>query len=86
MANIKQIVHGDRKLIQNSAIIEFTSSELVVLSNALFAYSQNHDMTEGENKLKDIIHIASNISQYGHMDDWAVSVLSYSVKSNNEEE
>lgn len=84
MANIKKIVNSDNKLIQSGAVIEFTSSELVTLSNALYMYFKEHDINEREKKLKDIIHIASQISQYGHMDEWAVSVLSRSIDSISE--
>ena len=82
MANIKQIVNGNGGFIQSGAIIEFTSDELVMLSNALCTYFKTDEMNETRYKLKDIIHIASQISQYGHMDSWAVSVLSDSVKNN----
>ena len=85
MAKIKQIINGDDKPIQSGAIIEFKSGELVTLSNALYTYFKDRDTNEGENKLKDIIHIASQISQYGHMDEWAVSVLSSSLKDNEAE-
>lgn len=84
MANIKQIINGDDRLIQSGAIIQFTSGELVTLSNALYAYFKDRDTNEGEKKLKDIIHIASQISQYGHMDEWAVSVLRHSVEDHKE--
>lgn len=86
MAEIKQIVNGDDKHIRSGAIIEFTSSELVTLSNALYTYFKDSDMNDARHKLKDIIHIASQISQYGHMDNWAVSVLSSSVKHNDKVE
>lgn len=86
MAEIKQIVNGDEKLIQSGAVIKFTSSELVVLSNALYTYFKGIDMNESKRRLKDIIHIASQISQYGHMDDWAVGALSASVKDDEEAE
>jgi hypothetical protein len=58
MAKIKQIINGDDKLIQSGAIIEFTSSELVTLSNALYGYLKDTGINESKNKLKDIIHIA----------------------------
>lgn len=80
MAKIKQIINGDDKLIQSGAIIEFTSSELVTLSNAIYEYLKVVEKNESRNKLKDIIHIASQLSQYGHMDNWAVSVLSCAIK------
>ena len=76
MAKIKQIINGDDKLIRSGAVIEFTSGELVTLSNALYAYFKDVSVNENKKGLKDIIHIASQISQYGHMDEWAVSVLS----------
>ena len=77
MAKIKQIINGDDKLVTSGAIIEFTSGELVTLSNALYTYFEEVG-ANGKNKkqLRDIIHIASQVSQYGHMDGWAVSVLS----------
>lgn len=84
MAKIKQIINGDDKLVQSGAIIEFTSSELVTLSNALYAYLKDAGTSESKNKLKDIVHIASQISQYGHMDEWAVSVLNHSIENNEE--
>lgn len=76
MAKIKQIINGDDKLVRSGAIIEFTSSELVTLSNALYAHFKAVGVNENKKQLKDVIHIASQISQYGHMDEWAVSVLS----------
>jgi len=85
MAEIKQIINGDNKFIQSGAIIEFTSGELVTLSNALYTYFKDTGVNESKNKLKDIIHIASQISQYGHMDEWAVSVLNHSIRDNEED-
>ena len=76
MANIKQIINGNDKFIQSGAIIEFTSGELVTLSNALYRYFKEVGIDKNKKQLKDIIHIASQVSQYGHMDEWAVSVLS----------
>lgn len=81
MAKIKQIINGDDKLVTSGAIIEFTSGELVTLSNALYTYFEKVGANVGVNgknkkQLRDIIHIASQVSQYGHMDEWAVSVLS----------
>lgn len=84
MAKIKQIINGDDKLIRSGAIIEFTSGELVTLSNALYAYLKDVGTNENKNKLRDIVHIASQISQYGHMDEWAVSVLNHSIEDNEE--
>lgn len=85
MAKIKKIVNGDEKLIQSGAVIEFTSGELVTLSNALYAYFKDVGVNEDKKQLKDIIHIASQISQYGHMDEWAVSVLNRSVNKKENE-
>lgn len=85
MAKIKQIINGDNKIVQSGAIIEFTSGELVALSNALYAYFKDVGTNENKNKLKDVIHIASQISQYGHMDEWAVSVLNHSIEDNKED-
>ena len=79
MAEIKQIINGDEKFVTSGAIIEFTSGELVTLSNALYVYFKDAGINENEKQLKDIIHIASQISQYGHIDEWAVSVLSRTV-------
>lgn len=76
MAKIKQIINGDDKLVTSGAIIELTSGELVTLSNALHLYFKQFDVNENKKQLRDIVHIASQISQYGHMDEWAVSVLS----------
>lgn len=84
MAKIKQIINGDDKLVTSGAIIEFTSGELVTLSNALYAYFKDVGVNENKKQLKDIIHIASQISQYGHMDEWAVSVLSRTVNDYEE--
>ena len=84
MAKIKQIINGDDKLIRSGAIIEFTSGELVTLSNALYTYFKDVGVNENKKELKDIIHIASQISQYGHMDEWAVSVLNRTVKDYEE--
>lgn len=86
MAKIKQIINGDDKFVTSGAVIEFTSGELVTLSNALYTYLKVVRKNEVNNKLKDIIHIASQVSQYGHMDDWAVSVLSCVIKDNEESE
>ena len=80
MAKIKQIINGDDKLIRSGAIIEFTSGELVTLSNALYTYLKDTGTNEKKQNLRDIVHIASQISQYGHMDEWAVSVLNHSTK------
>ena len=86
MANIKQIINGDDKLIRSGAIIEFTSGELVLLSNALYTYYKEVGANDGcKKELKDIIHIASQVSQYGHMDNWAVSVLSGTDSKDSEE-
>lgn len=84
MAKIKQIINGDDKLVTSGAIIEFTSGELVTLSNALYAYFKDVGVNENKKQLKDIVHIASQISQYGHMDEWAVSVLSRTVNDYEE--
>ena len=84
MAKIKQIINGDDKLVTSGAIIEFTSGELVTLSNALYAYFKDAGINENKKQLKDIIHIASQISQYGHIDEWAVSVLSRTVNDYEE--
>ena len=84
MAKIKQIINGDDKLVTSGAIIEFTSGELVTLSNALYAYFKNVGVNENKKQLRDIVHIASQISQYGHMDEWAVSVLNHSIEDNEE--
>ena len=84
MAEIKQIINGDDKTTRSGAVIEFTSSELVTLSNALYTYFKDSDMNDARHKLKDIIHIASQISQYGHMDNWAVSILSATTKDDKE--
>jgi hypothetical protein len=84
MAKIKQIINGDDKLIRSGAIIEFSSGELVTLSNALYAYLKDDNVNEKTKQLKDIIYIASQISQYGHMEEWAVSVLSRSVEDYEE--
>lgn len=84
MAKIKQIINGDDKLITSGAIIEFTSGELVTLSNALYAYFKDVSVNENKKQLRDIVHIASQISQYGHMDEWAVSVLNRSVEDYKE--
>ena len=86
MAEIKQIVNGDDKHIRSGAIIELTSDELVVLSNALYSYLKTIKPTKAQCQLKDIIHIASQISQYGHMDNWAVSILSATVKDDRQAE
>ena len=82
MANIKQIINGDDKFIQSGSIIEFTSSELVTLSNALYTYLKDTGTNEKKQNLKDIIYIASQISQYGHMDEFAIRVLNHSKKDN----
>lgn len=84
MAKIKKIINGDDKLITSGAIIEFTSGELVTLSNALYTYLKEVGVNENKKQLKDIIHIASQVSQYGHMDEWAVSVLSRTVEDYKE--
>lgn len=84
MAKIKQIINGDDKLVTSGAIIEFTSGELVTLSNALYAYFKDVGVNENKKQLRDIVHIASQISQYGHMDEWAVSVLSRTVNDYEE--
>lgn len=84
MAKIKQIINGDDKLLQSGAIIEFTSGELVTLSNALYVYLKDIGVNENKKQLRDIVHIASQISQYGHMDEWAVSVLNRTVKDYEE--
>lgn len=84
MAKIKQIKNGDDKLVQSGAIIEFTSGELVTLSNALYSYLKDAGTNENKKQLRDIIHIALQISQYGHMDEWAVSVLNRTVKDYEE--
>jgi len=84
MAKIKQIINGDDKFVQSGAIIEFKSGELVTLSNALYTYFKDVGVNENKKQLKDIIHIASQISQYGHMDEWAVSVLSRTVNDYEE--
>lgn len=84
MAKIKQIINGDDKLITSGAIIEFTSGELVTLSNALYTYFKDVGVNENKKQLRDIVHIASQISQYGHMDEWAVSVLNRSVEDYKE--
>ena len=84
MAKIKQIINGDDKLVTSGAVIEFTSGELVTLSNALYTYFKDVGVNENKKQLKDIIHIASQISQYGHMDEWAVSVLSRTVNDYEE--
>ena len=84
MAKIKQIINGDDKLVQSGAVIEFTSGELVTLSNALYAYFKDVGVNENKKQLRDIVHIASQISQYGHMDEWAVSVLSRTVNDYEE--
>ena len=87
MAKIKQIINGDDKFVQSGAIIELTSGDLVTISNALYCYFKDKTgMNENKRKLKDIIHIASQISQYGHMDEWAVSVLNYVAENNKEDE
>ena len=86
MAKIKQIINGDDKLITSGAIIEFTSGELVTLSNALYTYFKDVGVNENKKQLRDIVHIASQISQYGHMDEWAVSVLNRSVEDYKESE
>lgn len=86
MANIKQIINGDNKFIQSGAIIEFTSNELVTLSNALYEYLKEVGTNERKDNLRDVIFIASQISQYGHMDNFAVSTLSYVVKNKKESE
>lgn len=84
MAKIKQIINGDDKLVTSGAVIEFTSGELVTLSNALYAYFKDVGVNENKKQLRDIVHIASQISQYGHMDEWAVSVLSRTVNDYEE--
>ena len=84
MAKIKQIINGDDKLVTSGAVIEFTSGELVTLSNALYEYFKDVGVNENKKQLKDIIHIASQISQYGHMDEWAVSVLNRTVNDYEE--
>ena len=84
MAKIKQIINGDDKLIRSGAIIEFSSGELVTLSNALYEYFKGDNVNEKTKQLKDIIYIASQISQYGHMDEFAVSILKRSVKDYEE--
>lgn len=84
MAKIKQIINGDDKFIQSGAIIEFTPGELVALSNALYAYFKEVGVNENKKQLRDIVHIASQISQYGHMDEWAVSVLSRTAEDYKE--
>lgn len=84
MAKIKQIINGDDKLVTSGAIIEFTSGELVTLSNALYTYFKDVGVNENKKQLRDIVHIASQISQYGHMDEWAVSVLSRTVNDYEE--
>lgn len=86
MANIKQIINGDNKLIHSKATIEFTDSDLITLTNALFHYFKDRELNEREKELKDIIHIATQVSQYGHMDNWAVSHLSYVFNKENEAE
>ena len=86
MANIKQIIHGDNKFQQSGAIIQFTDSELVTLSNALYEYLKENGTNEYKDNLRDIVFIASQISQYGHMDNFAVSTLSYVVKNKKESE
>lgn len=75
MANIKSINNGDDRIIPSTATIEFNSGELVILNNALYEYFKGRNMSKNEKKLKDILHISSQISQYGHMDNWAVSRL-----------
>ena len=42
------------------------------------------EVNENKKQLRDIVHIASQISQYGHMDEWAVSVLSRTVNDYEE--
>lgn len=84
MAKIKQIINGDDKLIRSGAIIEFSSEDLVTLSNALYLYFKQFDVNENKKQLRDIVYIASQISQYGHMDELAVSVLSRSVEDYEE--
>ena len=86
MAKIKQIINGDDKHVQSGAIIEFKSGELVTLSNALYQYFKEVCMNEYKKQLRDIIHIASQVSQYGHIDEWAVSVLSRTVEDYKETE
>lgn len=86
MAKIKQIINGDDKLVRSGAIIEFASGELVTLSNALYEYFKEVGINENKKQLRDIVHIASQISQYGHMDEWAVSVLSRTVEDYKETE
>lgn len=83
MAEIKKIVNSDNKLIQSGAVIEFTSGELVTLSNALYNALKDN-VGESKVELRNIVHIASQISQYGYMDEWAVSVLSRSINKENE--
>lgn len=75
MASIKSINNGDDRIIQSTATIEFNSDELVILNNALYEYFKDINMSKNEKKLKDILHISSQVSQYGHMDNWAVSRL-----------
>lgn len=75
MASIKSINNGDDRIIPSTATIEFNSGELVILNNALYEYFKDRNMSKNEKKLKDILHISSQISQYGHMDNWAVSRL-----------
>lgn len=86
MANIKQIINVDNKYEQSGAIIQFTDSELVTLSNALYEYLKENGTNEYKDNLMDIVFIASQISQYGHMDNFAVSTLSYVVKNKKESE
>ena len=84
MAKIKQIINGDDKFVTSGAVIEFTSGELVTLSNALYTYFKEVGVNENKKQLRDIVHIASQVSQYGHMDEWAVSVLSRTVEDYKE--
>lgn len=75
MASIKSINNGDDRIIPSTATIEFNSSDLVILNNALYEYFKDRNMSKNEKKLKDILHISNQISQYGYMDNWEISKL-----------
>lgn len=80
MAKIREIVNSDNKLVESGATIEFKSNELVILSNALYMYYKAIEPTENMKELRIIIYTASQISQYGHLDECAVNVLSGATK------
>lgn len=70
------------KIEQKSADVTLSSDELVKLNNVLYFYEQHHaefeDSSELDEKSNEIwaqIIIAMNISQYGHLDDFALKCV-----------